>query len=221
MGNTPSTGKKPPKVTAQDKAILQLKLQRDKLHKATIRIQTVINRETEIAKQSLKQDNKHRALLALRKKKYQQNLLTTVEKQSDTLESLINTIEFKLIEKDVLYGLQQGNTVLKQLNNEMSLEKVEKIMDDSEEGVRYQEELSERLGDLMSNSLEDEVELELQALEAEALGKKLKDEVPSVPNVPVLPDVPKEEVKENKEEEEESSSPQLVHQKQEAGPMLA
>ncbi|GME92455.1 unnamed protein product [Ambrosiozyma monospora] len=103
----------------------------------------------------------------------------------------------------------------------MSLEKVEKIMDDSEEGVRYQEELSERLGDLMSNSLEDEVELELQALEAEALGKKLKDEVPSVPNVPVLPDVPKEEVKENKEEEEESSSPQLVHQKQEAGPMLA
>lgn len=183
MGNTASNG---PKVTVQDRAVLELKLQRDKLRRASLKIQVVIRREEEIARLSVRQGNRPRALLALKKKKYQENLLDTIEKQSDTLENLISTIEFKLIEKDVVYGLQQGNKVLKQLNQELSLEKVDKIMDDSEEGVRYQEELSERLGEMMPRALDDEVDAELDALETAMA------EPESEPAVPVLPEVPVE-----------------------------
>ncbi|KAG7698189.1 hypothetical protein KL930_001851 [Ogataea haglerorum] len=202
MGNTTSSG---PKITPQDKAILQLKLQRDRLHKVSVKIQTVVDRETEIAKQCVKQNNRRKALLALKKKKYQQNLLSTVEKQAETLEELINTIEFKLIEKDFVYGLEQGNQVLKNLNKELSIEKVDKILDDSEEGIRYQEELSERLGELMSKSLEDEVDLELAELEKqerakEAPKKDVASQLPDVVNKP-LPDIKPKQPEEREEEQ--------------------
>lgn len=51
----------------------------------------------------------------------------------------MQSIEFSLVEKDVLYGLQQGNAVLTQLNKEMDLATVEKLMDDTREGIAYQE----------------------------------------------------------------------------------
>lgn len=51
----------------------------------------------------------------------------------------VQSIEFSLVEKDVLFGLKQGNDVLKQLNKEMDLATVEKLMDDTREGIAYQE----------------------------------------------------------------------------------
>lgn len=39
----------------------------------------------------------------------------------------------------MLYGLKQGSEVLKQLNKEMDLATVEKLMDDTREGIAYQE----------------------------------------------------------------------------------
>jgi charged multivesicular body protein 6 len=43
------------------------------------------------------------------------------------------------VEKDVVFGLQQGAAVLKEINQEMSLESVEKLMDDTADGIAYQE----------------------------------------------------------------------------------
>jgi charged multivesicular body protein 6 len=37
-----------------------------------------------------------------------------------------------------MHGLSVGNEVLKQLHQEMSLDKVEKLMDQTREGVEYQ-----------------------------------------------------------------------------------
>lgn len=42
------------------------------------------------------------------------------------------------MQKDVLYGLQQGNEALKEIHKEMSLEAVEKLMDETAEGIAYQ-----------------------------------------------------------------------------------
>ncbi|VEU20482.1 DEKNAAC101342 [Brettanomyces naardenensis] len=211
MGNTPS-GQRPPKVTAQDRAILQLKLQRDKLRKATVKIQVIINKENQIARQSVHEGNKRRAMLALKKRKYQENLLDTIEKQSDSLETLISTIEFKLIEKDVVFGLEEGNRVLKQINGELSMEKVDKIMDDSAEGIQYQEELSERLGELMPRALDDEVDEEMAKMEREEMDKE-KEKNPGIPEVstlPELPEAPRTEIKNHPkkgEREEQKAEP--------------
>ncbi len=136
MGNSSST----PKISAQDKAILDMKLQRDKLHQYQKRITVITNRETEIAKECLRKGNKSRALLALRRKKYQESLLAKTDQQLAQLEILTSDVEFALVQKDVVFGLQQGTKVLKEIHKEMGgLERVELILGENEEARAYQE----------------------------------------------------------------------------------
>ncbi|ORY64373.1 Snf7-domain-containing protein [Pseudomassariella vexata] len=173
MGNNSS------RVTAQDKAILDLKLQRDKLHQYQRRITVLTDRETAIAKQMLAQGNKKKALLALRQKKYQESLLFKTDAQLEQLEQLMRNVEFAQIQKDIVFGLQQGTAVLKQIHAEMGgIENVEKLMGETADAIAYQNEISEMLGGRISNQDEDEVEDELAALELEV------NRPVTMPNVP-------------------------------------
>ncbi|KAK4687059.1 charged multivesicular body protein 6, partial [Tremellales sp. Uapishka_1] len=178
-----------PKITPQDRAILDLKLQRDKMKQYQKRLQVVLDREQEIAKEALAAGNKTRALTALRQRKYQEQLLARTDTQLQTLQELVSTIEFTQIQTTVLHGLSIGNDVLKQLHSEMSLDKVERLMDQTRDGVEYQREIDEALISKMTPEEEDAVQEELAALEREAM--------PSIPNIPqtepiVLPSVPVE-----------------------------
>jgi charged multivesicular body protein 6 len=190
MGNSQSAHK----VTAQDKAILDMKNQRDKLRQYQKRITVITTRETDIAKQCLQKGDKAKALLALRRKKYQESLLSKTDAQLEQLEKLTSSVEFAQVQKDVLFGLQQGTQVLNQIHKEMGgLEGVEKMMGETEEARRYQQEISEALKGQMSNEDEDEVEDELEALEREVVG------LPDAPTKTVvgegtLPDVPRTEL---------------------------
>ncbi|KAH0368945.1 hypothetical protein KCU65_g3710, partial [Aureobasidium melanogenum] len=166
MGNSSST----PKISAQDRAILDMKNQRDKLHQYQKRITVITNREKEIAKECLRNGDKRRALLALRKKKYQESLLAKTDQQLAQLETLTSDVEFALVQKDVVFGLQQGT-----------------------------KEINEMLGTRMTNQEEDEVEDELEALAAEANKQRMPSTVEEgviapMPNAPT--DAPKESAKE-------------------------
>ncbi|KAI9819410.1 MAG: Vacuolar protein sorting-associated protein 20 [Thelocarpon impressellum] len=164
MGNTPSSHK----ISAQDKAILDMKNQRDKLHQYQRKITVLTSRETSIAKQLLAQNNKQGALLALRRKKYQESLLAKTDAQLEQLEKLTASVEFAQVQRDVVFGLQQGTSVLKEIHREMGgIDHVEKLMGESEEARAYQREVSEMLGGQISNQDEDDVEDELDALEQE------------------------------------------------------
>ncbi|KAH7366829.1 Snf7 family [Plectosphaerella cucumerina] len=155
------------KVTAQDKAILDMKLQRDKLRQYQKRITVLTDKETAMAKQMLAAGNKSGALLALRRKKYQETLLSKTDSQLAQLEQLTSNVEFALIQKDVMYGIQQGTKVLNEIHAEMGgLEGVEKMMGENEEAIAYQREISETLNGRMSTQDEEEVEDELAAMEA-------------------------------------------------------
>ncbi|KAH7320257.1 Snf7 family [Stachybotrys elegans] len=168
------------KVTAQDKAILDMKIQRDKLHQYQRRITVLTNKETDIAKQMIAKGDKQRALLALRRKKYQESLLAKTDMQLEQLEKLTSNVEFALIQKDVVFGLQQGTNVLKEIHAEMGgIEHVEKLMGETADAIAYQKEVSEMLGGRISNQDEEEVEDELAALEAEMAGPQ---QLPTVPN---------------------------------------
>jgi DNA-binding transcriptional MerR regulator len=83
-----------------------------------------------------------------------------------------------------MHGLSVGNEVLKQLHQEMSLDKVEKLMDQTREGVEYQrvscpmiphktdadlQEIDETLQSRMSPEEEEAVQAELEALQREAM----------------------------------------------------
>lgn len=90
------------------------------------------------------------------------------------------------MQKDVLYGLRQGNQVLKEIHREMSLESVEKLMEETADGIAYQREISNMLAGRMSNEEEDEAEDELAQMEKEERLKTMQAEMPSAP-VAALP----------------------------------
>ncbi|KAG8940528.1 Vacuolar protein sorting-associated protein 20 [Tulasnella sp. 424] len=190
-----------PKITAQDRAILSMKAQRDKLREYRKKIQVVLDQEQRIAKEALQQGNKERALTALRRRKFQESLLQKTDGQLEVLTNLVSNIEFALIEKDVMFGLEQGNKVLKQIHSEMDIEKVQKLMDDTAEGIRYQREIDEMLMSTMSVEEEEAVQQELAQLQAEAL--------PAVPEVPQSEPVKLPEVHET-----EPASPTAVEERQ-------
>ncbi|KAF2173331.1 hypothetical protein M409DRAFT_62863 [Zasmidium cellare ATCC 36951] len=192
MGNSNSSGKK---ISAQDRAILDLKIQRDKLQQYQKRITTITSRETEIARECLRNGSKDKALLALRRKKYQESLLAKTDQQLAQLQALTSDVEFALVQKDVMFGLQQGTAVLKEIHKEMGgLDKVEMILSESEEAQAYQKEINEMLSGKMSNDDEDEVDRELGAMEREAQRAQGITTMPNAPSVTAgeLPDAPGE-----------------------------
>jgi len=191
MGSSQST----PKVTAHDRAILDLKLQRDKLKQYQKKIQVVLDREHEIAKAHLATGQKDRAVIALRRRKYQQSLLLKTDGQLENLEQLVSTIEFSLVEVSVLHGLKQGNEVLQEIHREMSIESVEKLMDETQEAREYQREIGDLLANRLTNDEEDAVQDELRALQVEALGEaepEVRMELPSPPTSLPLVSPPEE-----------------------------
>lgn len=136
MGNSSSANR----ISAQDKAILDMKNQRDKLRQYQKRITVLTDREVAIAKECLAKNQPEKAKLALRRKKYQESLLSKTDAQLAQLEVLTSDVEFALVQKDVLYGLQQGTQVLREIHKEMGgIENVEKLLADGEEARAYQE----------------------------------------------------------------------------------
>ncbi|GMM50159.1 ESCRT-III subunit protein [Starmerella bacillaris] len=205
------------KVSSKDKAVLDLKLQRDKVKQYQKRLSLIGDRERELAKQSLAKGNKQRALLFLRKQKFQNQLLEKSFSQLSNLEELIESIEFAQVQQEVVKGLEQGAQTLKAINAEMSLDKIDKIMDDTAEGIAYQREIEQTLSSAISDEDELAIERDLERMEKEmmpetAASKDALKEQQSADIVNELPEVPKtvpqpaaepvEPVEENAEEQE-------------------
>ncbi|TBU34613.1 Snf7 family [Dichomitus squalens] len=173
-----------PKITKQDRAILDLKLQRDEVRKYQKKIQVVLDREHEIAKQQLAAGNKDRALSALRRRKYQEGLLVKTDAQLENLEKLVSTIEFSLVEVSVLHGLQQGNVALKEIHKELNIENVERVLEETQEAREYQREIDEMLANSLSLEDEEAVQAELRELQLETLGVEDAGRPVQLPSVP-------------------------------------
>jgi len=182
------------RVTDQDKAVLQLKNQRDQIKQYQKKIQIKLEKERELAKQLIKQNKKDRALLLLKKKKFQEGLLEKTDNQLLNLEKLTHDIEFAQVEAKVLDGLKAGNVALKQLNEMYSVEDVEKIMDETAEAVEKQQEIDALLsGGLSSEDMED-VEAELdEIIKSQLPAPVVEEELPAEEEEVQLPEVPMEE----------------------------
>ncbi|KAJ3935455.1 MAG: Snf7 family [Lentinula lateritia] len=173
-----------PKITAQDRAILDLKLQRDKVKQYQKNLQAILDREEAIAKQHLEAGHKDRALVALRRRKYQQGLLLKTDGQLENLQQLVSSIEFSLVEVSVLHGLKQGNEVLKEIHKEMNLESVEKLLEETAEAREYQREIDEMLANNLSLDEEDAVQAELRELQAAVRAETEPSNDVQLPSVP-------------------------------------
>ena len=58
--------------------------------------------------------------------------------QLDSIQQLIDSLEFAQVELQVVEKLKLGNESLKKLNSLMSVEEVERIMEETREAVEYQ-----------------------------------------------------------------------------------
>ncbi|KAM6951519.1 charged multivesicular body protein 6 [Aplochiton taeniatus] len=175
--------KKRTRVTEQDKAILQLKQQRDRLRQYQKRINLQLEKERFLAKQLLKNGKKEKALLLLKKKRYQDQLLDKTENQISNLERMVQDLEFAQIEVKVIEGLKVGNDCLKKMHEVMSIEEVERIMEETQDAVEYQNQIDEMLAGSLTQEDEDAVLAELEAITQGEV------ELPEVPEEPV-PEVP-------------------------------
>ncbi|XP_065900030.1 charged multivesicular body protein 6-A-like [Dysidea avara] len=174
------------RVTPQDRAVLDLKTQRDRLKKYQKKIVGQLQNERKLAKQLLQDGKKEKAKLLLKKKHYLEGLLDKTDTQLDNLEQMVENIEFTQVEMKVVEGLKQGNECLEQMHKMMSLEDVERIMADTQESIEYQREIDELLGQNLSPADEEAVLQELDELLSgeDNIGERLP-EVPTTEPVSV------------------------------------
>lgn len=114
----------------------------------------------------------------LRKKRYLEQLLQKTDGQLENLERLTHDIEFAQVELQVIDGLKKGNEALKKVNEALSIEDVEKILDETREGIEKQQEIDSLLHGVLTDEDEEAVQAELDQIIEESL--------------PVLPEVPSE-----------------------------
>lgn len=192
MGQTSSSAK----ITSHDRAVFQLKQQRDKIRQYQKRLDHLIDQQNKLAKQCLPNDPA-KAKFYLRCKRKQQTTRERTYEQLETLEGLIGTIEQKMVESEVMKSLAQGNSILKELNQEMNVDKIDKIMDDLYEERVKVDEVSDALGSMVPDV---EVEDEFEALLKETNKNKESDQthenerlkdLPEVTSDPLLPNAPK------------------------------
>lgn len=210
MGNFFGIRRRAPLVTAQDRAILQLKQQRDKIKIYQKKTEKDIEKNKEMAIQLFRNGFKDRALVVLRRKKCMEEIVARTDQQLDTLEQLVNDIEYTQIEVSVVEGLKVGTEALKQLNSLMNIDDIQQLMEDNEEAAEKQREITDILARSAVRFDEDDLMKELDKYAAaekqveEEKEAKEAAEVPEVPQIPEekvdvqeLPEVPQEMPKED------------------------
>lgn len=175
-------------LTETEKAKLELKRQRDRLKKCRVKCESVIAKEISAARDLMKMKKKKQAILLLKKKKLKEKMLLDTSNKLLTIEQLLSQIDEAEITAETMNAMKQGTEALKALNEEMSLEDVERIMDETQEAIEYQQEIDEALSGKLCSDDEEEVELEFAKMLEEA-GLSVNE-----PNL-ILPDVPDKIVK--------------------------
>uniref|UniRef100_K7GHS1 Charged multivesicular body protein 6 n=1 Tax=Pelodiscus sinensis TaxID=13735 RepID=K7GHS1_PELSI len=169
----------------------QLKQQRDKLKQYQKRITLNLERERDVARQLLRDGKKAKALLLLKKKRYQEQLLDKTENQISNLERMVQDIEFTQIEMKVIEGLKIGNECLHKMHEVMSVEEVERIIDETQDAVEYQRQIDEMLAGSLTEEDEDAILEELNAItQADAVlheppGEPLPEQIPDASPVKI------------------------------------
>lgn len=190
MGGAFSKKSKQPqsRVSEQDRAVLQLKQQRDKIKQYLKRLELGLEKDRELARKLLQEGRKERAKLLLRKKRFQEQCIERGHTQLENIDRLILDIETTQIEIEVVDSLKTGNDCLKSLNSLMSLEDVENILFETQESVEFQRQIDQLIASGGGLSKEDESDIlaELERITAES--EPIQPSLPEVPTEP-LPEV--------------------------------
>lgn len=194
MGNLFGVRRQRPVVSQQDKAILQLKQQRDKIKIYQKKTESDLEKNKGLALKLFQNGMKDRALIIMRRKKFMEEILNRTDKQLETLEQLVIDIEYTQIEVSVVEGLKVGSEALKQLNSLMDIDDIQKMMEDNEEAAEKQRQITELLARSSERYDDDDLLKELDGYKDKEKQQHqqdiLNDNLPTVPESPVITEQP-------------------------------
>eukprot|EP00053_Salpingoeca_punica_P013660 m.123570 g.123570 ORF g.123570 m.123570 type:complete len:212 (+) comp16255_c0_seq1:64-699(+) len=194
------------RVTDYDRAIHKLKVQRDKLTQYQKKVAATISRETQIVKDLVHAGDKEKARAVLKRRKYREKILSDTDAQINNLEQMTATLEYSHWETKVVEGLEAGNKALATLQETLSPEKVDALMDETKDRIDQANEIAEIVAGKLSSKDEDDLEAEYnKLLSAEEL------ELPEAPTH-ALPQTPETVAAEpaKKTPAKQTSQPALV-----------
>lgn len=90
---------------------------------------------TDQAVQLIKAKQKTRALLALKLKKHKENEAENIDKQLYSVLEMIDNIEWESANMKVFEALKKGTNALNQLHNEMSVDDVAELLDETNSAI--------------------------------------------------------------------------------------
>lgn len=131
--------------------------------------------------------------MLLRKKKYQEKLLENTDQQLENIAKLTSDLEFSAVQQKVIDGLKAGNAALKKVHEILTVEEIERVLDETSEGIEKQNEIDAILSSNAESALtEDDEEAVLAELDQliAAETKTVEDETEEKTEDVALPDVP-------------------------------
>lgn len=163
----------------------------------------------EQAKQLIRQEQKNRALLVLKLRRFKDAEADKVDAELMTVLEMIENVEWEHANMEVLRALKAGTASLNKLHEEMSLDDVADLLDETNAAIAVENQINEMIAGQFDTGDNEELERELAELMGEtqpvAEQKPPKSEtkadktqpksatatdaldLPSVPTSPIIP----------------------------------
>ena len=166
-GQSKQKQKKPAgQVTQIDRAVLDLKVSRDRLTRYKKKL-SLDSDKLLIKAKSLKAKNGTKAALSLLKlRKMKEKEVDNIDSQLITIQTMVSNIQTKEQEAEALTALRSGKNALEKLHKENTIEDVLQLMEEVEE----QNEMEREINDVLVNTGETLTDFEEDELEKELLG---------------------------------------------------
>uniref|UniRef100_A0A0A9Y4V5 Charged multivesicular body protein 6 n=1 Tax=Lygus hesperus TaxID=30085 RepID=A0A0A9Y4V5_LYGHE len=148
------------RVTAQDKAILKVKLLRDTVKVYLRNVEQSLQYEQDLALQLIQKGRRERAKCILRKQLVLLEHLRSTDRQLEILEESIISLESSSIQAKIFEGLRTGNLALKRANEVLNIKNVELILEETAQAIEKQEEINKMVSVLGMSKSEEKWDLE-------------------------------------------------------------
>ena len=152
------------KINQEERALLDCKICRDNIKKYIKSLEKNSSLRKQKAKEALKNKNRDRAKLYMRQSKMYQEQIKASEGKLEMIETQISQIETAQNQLDVFNVLKQGNNILKKLQEEVNVEKIQEIADDLNELKEQNDEITQFFKEKGIEENDEEIDNELDKL---------------------------------------------------------
>ena len=152
------------RVTENDQAILDIKARQRKLRDYEKKLEQQDKEATDKIKELIKEGQKNRAIIHLKKKKFTEAEVAKVQGAQLKLQETMQGIESAQADLQIFEALKEGDKVLKDLHQKVSIEDWEQLYADHQENMDVRQMEIEMFGEALND---DDLANELDALVAE------------------------------------------------------